>query len=174
MDKIEGNTTENVPSASDEEKKVPLSETPHYKMLGYLMRMSKSFFLFQREYYHNRKSDLDLINMTTQPFGQSMQVRKKRLDMLGLTMDLELSDATDDFKYGSEFYDVESKEDNQNEYGIRNRLMYVRRRFYKKEKCIYRRRSTEMSVISILKSKVKDGVASCPNCGYSGKFSGSL
>ena len=161
----------NVSLTSNEENRIPLSETPHYKMLGYLMRMSKSFFLFQREYYNNKKRDLDLAKMTTQPFRQSMQIRKKRLDTLGLTMDLELSDATDDFKYGSEFYDMESKEDTQNEYGIRNRLMYVRRRFYRKKKCIYKRQSTEMSVISILKSKVKNGIASCPNCGYSGTVS---
>ncbi|MDE6625635.1 MAG: hypothetical protein K2K56_04610 [Lachnospiraceae bacterium] len=173
MDEIKEPTSEkeNASLSTNEENRIPLSETPHYKMLGYLMRMSKRFFHFQREYYNNGKSDLDLAQMTTQFFGQSMQVRKKRLDSLGLTMDLELKDATDDLKYGSEYYNMESKEDTQNEYGIRNRLMYVHRRFYKKKKCIYKQKSTEMSVISILKSKVKDGVASCPNCGYSATVS---
>lgn len=173
MDEIKETTseTENVSLSTNEENRIPLSETPHYKMLGYLMRMSKRFFLFQREYYNNRKSDHDLAEMTTQLFGQSMKVSKKRLDALGLTMDLELSDATNDLTYGSESYNMESKEDTQNEYGIRNRLMHVCRRFYKKKKCIYKRKSTEMSVVSILKSKVKDGIASCPNCGYSGTVS---
>ncbi|MCM1500472.1 MAG: hypothetical protein NC124_18580 [Clostridium sp.] len=162
--------TENL-SLSSEEHRIPLSETPHYKMLGYLMRMSKSFFLFQREYYLNKKSDLDLAQITTQPFGQRMRVSKKRLDALGLTMDLELSDATSDLQYRSELYNMESREDTQNEYGIRNRLMNVHRRFYRRKKCIYRRKNTAMSVVSVLKSKVTADTASCPNCGYPGKIS---
>ena len=154
-----------------EQKRIPLSETPHYKMIGYLMRMPERFFSWQREYYTGKKDDDELVKMTTQPFWQSMRISKKRLDEKGLTMDLELEKAVNDLEYGSDVYNMESKENERDEYGIRNKLMLVHRRFFKNGKCIYNQKTKEMSIVSIIKSKVEGNVTFCPNCGYQATIS---
>lgn len=149
-------------TAWEEEKRVALSETPHYKMIGYMMRLPQRFFQFQLDYYGGKQPDYELIDITTQPFGQSMQISKQRLEKQGLTMETELSYTHDNYSYG----DMESLEDAQDWYGIRSADVWVRQRFYKNGKCIYKRKSKEKSVISILQSKVDGDTAFCPNCGY--------
>ena len=154
-------------TALAQEKRVPLSETPYYRMIGYMMQLPRRFSWFQQDYYGGRQPDCELEDITTQPFGQSMQICKQRLKKQGLTMETQLSYPNNSFYHDN----MESLEDTQNWYGIRSADVRVQRRFYKNGKCIYKKKSREKSVISILQSKVDGNIAFCPNCGYQDSIS---
>ena len=42
------------------------------------------------EYYRNKKSDVQLLEYTTQPFWQSMRLSKRRLHEKGLTLEIDM------------------------------------------------------------------------------------
>lgn len=157
-----------------EENRIPLSETPYYKMIGYMMRLPKRFFYMQREYYSGKVKDSELLDITTKPFWESIRVNKRRLDCRGLRMDVEITEAVRDSSYGSDVYRMQSKENERDEYGIKTKLMRVKRRFYKGEKCIYKSKTQELSMVSIMKSKVNGEITYCPACGYQGSISGFI
>lgn len=153
------------------EGRTPLSEQPHYKMLNNLMHLTKRFNHLKREYYSGLSDERELSEVTTQPLLYSLVVGKKRLDRLGLKIDEEIIDSASDLDINSQQYNMKTVENDRDEYGIRSRISLVKRKIYKGKKCIYKHKDKEMSVISILRSRVKGDTACCPNCGYSGNIS---
>ena len=153
------------------EGRTPLGEQPHYKMLNNLMHLTGRFNHLKREYYSGLSDERELSEITTQPLLYSLVVGKKRLDRLGLKVDEEIIDSASDFKINSPQYNMKTVENDRDEYGIRSRMSLVKRKIYKGNKCIYKHKDKEMSVISILRSRVKGDTACCPNCGYSGNIS---
>ena len=153
------------------EGRMPLGEQPHYKMLNNLMHLTGRFNHLKREYYSGVSDEKELSEITTQPLLYSLVVGKKRLDRLGLKVDEEIIDSASDYSINSPQYNMKTVENDRDEYGIRSRLSFVKRKIYKGNKCIYKHKDKEISVISILRSRVKGDTACCPNCGYSGNIS---
>ena len=131
-------------------------------------------------YYRNQKSDVDLLELTTQPFWQSMGLSKRRLREKGLTLEVDMIPERtknsqvlrEHFKANKRpmVYKMKVQEDGQFEYGncVGNAL--VRRRFVKDGKQIYKKVTVEQHVATCLKSQVRGDEAVCPNCGYVGKI----
>ncbi len=153
------------------ENRTPLGELPHYKMLGNLMHLSGRFHHLKREYFTGRSDEKELSEITTQPLLHSLVVQRNRLDKLGISLDEELSNAVSDYQFQSAGYNMSTMQNDNDEYGIRNRLYYVQRNVYKDGKCIYKHKEREMFTISVLRSKVDGENTACPNCGYQGKLS---
>ena len=161
---------ENVEVKPPWEGRTPLGEQPHYKMLNNLMHLTRRFNHLKREYYLGLSDEKELSEVTTQPLLYSLVVCKRRLDRLGLKIDEEIIDSTSDLEINRPQYNMQTVENDRDEYGIRSRMAFVKRKIFKGNKCIYKHKDKEMSVISILRFRVKGDIAYCPNCGYSGKI----
>lgn len=135
------------------------------------------------DYYSDKKTDQDLMNITTQPFWYSMTLSKRRLESKGLVSEVEIEkdkkirekkyyqNCSADFfrtfddlnKGASEGF--EAKNDNVHETGILMRKVLTKRTYKKNGRIIYSKKEHEYCKISALKSFVKDGKTACPNCG---------
>lgn len=128
------------------------------------------------EYYRNKKSDVQLLEYTTQPFWQSMRLSKRRLHEKGLTLEIDMmkeinrnSDVFQEkFKVGKRpvKYKMQLEGEEQCEAGQCRENVLVRRRFHKDGKCICKKVESEQHVATCLKYKVDGDKAVCPNCGY--------
>lgn len=61
------------------------------KTLQNMEQISKQFHGFYGDYFRGERDDAKLLDMTTQPFWQSMRLSKKRLSDKGLRMDVQFS-----------------------------------------------------------------------------------
>lgn len=133
-----------------------------------MVNMSVKFPELHHKYFADICKDDALLELTTQPFWQSMRLSKKRLKDNGLTMETIIS--------------RDYKEQNQQDSGILlgrdgthlvgNNIQRVvtKRRYLKDGKVIKYQKEYEISHLSMLQAQVEDETAACPNCGYVSKI----
>lgn len=136
-----------------------------------------SFQHTYREYFKGNVNDEKLLELTTQPFWQSMRLSRRRLQDKGLEMEVELhpqpgkkSDWITIMKYKKSpiDYKMVTRGDGQNEYGVYGNDVCVKRKFFKNGKVISKKETVEHHTLTCLKSRVEGEQAACPNCGYVG------
>ena len=142
-----------------------------YEKQRNLTDLMNRFNNIKREYYLDKTNEKELSEITTKPLLYSLVLGKNRLGRLGLKLDevVNCNSYYDDIQ--SPWYYMKKVENDRDEYGVRNRRSFVIRNIYKGNKCIHKRKGKEISVVSILGSKVNEDNACCPNCGYSGNIS---
>ena len=133
-----------------------------------MVNMSVEFPKLHQEYFADNCKEDALLELTTQPFWQSMRLSKKRLKDNGLTMETIIS--------------RDYKEQNQQDSGILmgrdgsyligNNVQRVvtKRRYLKDNKVIKSQKEYEISHLSMLQAQVDGEKAACPNCGYVSKL----
>lgn len=104
----------------------------------------------------------------TQPFWQSTQISKKRLDQKGLLLDVNIYE--DGMLRMVDTGVVDAQTDGSNIVQSNSRDVIAERKIYRGEKLIYKQKNKEISHVHLLKSKVIGDSAECPNCGHLGKI----
>ncbi len=134
--------------------------------------MSARFPDVYAKYYNGVYRDTDLLEMTTQPFWQSMRLSKKRLDAKGLCMDLDLKDDFSQKNVRNSYVEVDS--DGSNLVGLHHKNVISQRHFTKNGKKLRTKKEYEHLNIHMLQGKVEGEIAICPNCGHEGKIAGFI
>lgn len=133
-----------------------------------MMNMAGRFPDFYTKYYNETYRDTELLEVTTQPFWQSMRLSKKRLDAKGLCMDVELTDDFSQKKTQNAYVRVE--EDGSNLVGMHHKNVVSRRHFIQNGKKLRTKKEYEHLNIYMLQGKVDGEYATCPNCSHVGKI----
>ncbi len=137
-----------------------------------MVDMAERFPQMHQKYYAGVCKDKELMEVTTQPFWQSMRLSKKRLSEKGLTMEAIISkDGRETTMPGSEI--LPQRDGN---HLVGNKIQYVvtNRHYLLNGKRIKKQREYEISHISMLQAEVEGEMATCPNCGYVSKLSGFI
>lgn len=137
-----------------------------------MTNMAGRFPDFYAKYYNGIYRDTELLEMTTQPFWQSMRLSKKRLDAKGLCMDLELKDDFSQKKVRNAYVEVDT--DGSNLVGMHHKNVISQRHFTKNGKKLRTKKEYEHLTIHMLQGKVDGENATCPNCGHVGKIAGFI
>lgn len=133
-----------------------------------IMKKETHFWDFWRKFFKGEETKESLTENVTQPFWQSTQLSKKRLDEKGLSLDISINAD----RMGGMIYTSPSntKTDGGNIVGSSSRDVIAERKIYRGDKLIYKQKNKEISHIHLLKSKVTGDKVECPNCGHPGKI----
>jgi len=127
------------------------------------------FWGYWRKFFRGEETKENLIDSVTQPFWQSTQISKKRLDQKGLLLDISIYDDAKLARVDTGFPDTQA--DGGNIVKSSRRDVIAVRKIYCGDKLIYKQKNKEISHVHLLKSKVIGDKAECPNCGHLGKIS---
>ncbi len=117
-------------------------------------------------YKGDREAGTRLMERTTQPYWQSLQLIRKRLQKRKLTLSMEFEEsAVLPGEYES------PKKDGYDYVCGRVQPVKIKRTYYRDGKRIAREKDREIAVYRLLKADVRGERAICPNCGYEGKLS---
>lgn len=133
-----------------------------------MTNMARCFPDVYAKYYSDVYRDTDLMEMTTQPFWQSMRLSKRRLNAKGLSIDLELTADTSQKKVRNASVDISS--DGANLVGLYRQNVITKRKFAQNGNKIRTKKEYEHLNIFMLQGKVEGENATCPNCGHVGKM----
>ena len=117
-------------------------------------------------YQGDREAGARLMERTTQPYWQSLQLIRKRLQQRKLTLSMEFEEsAILPGEYES------PKKDGYDYVCGRVQPVKIKRTYYRDGKRIAREKNREIAVYRLLKADVRGERAICPNCGFEGKLS---
>lgn len=133
-----------------------------------MINMSRRFPDVYAKYFNDIYGDADLMEMTTQPFWQSMRLSKRRLASKGLCLDIELEDDYSQKEVRNAYVNLIS--DGSNVVGTHRRNVVTKRRFTQGGKKLRTKKEFEHLNIYMLQGKVDGESATCPNCGHVGKI----
>ncbi len=128
--------------------------------------MVNEFPDYYSSYFNDKEDDIQLMQVVTQPFWQSMRLSKKRLDSKEITMDLDITEDTSKSIFDYSIFDVNA--DGNHVVGTSVRNLQVKRIFRKGEKKLYSKKESEVGVTSMMQSNIGAGKVACPNCGFIG------
>ncbi|MBQ7774980.1 MAG: hypothetical protein IJ379_03580 [Lachnospiraceae bacterium] len=146
-------------------------ENTQKSTLQNMQAVADGFFNLQRKYFMNDIQDEELIEVTTQPFWQSMRLSKRRLQEKNLTMDVAIEE---DGKSKEGHGRVFLRNDGTNQIGSNTEQVVTKRSFYYGGKMIYSKKDYDVSTTYLLKTEVDGEDAACPNCGHIGKVAGFI
>lgn len=117
-------------------------------------------------YKGEREVGARLMERTTQPYWQSLQLIRKRLRQRKLTLSMEFEEsAVLPGEYES------PKKDGYDYVCGRVQPVKIKRTYYRDGKRIAREKDREIAVYRLLKADVRGERAICPNCGFEGRLS---
>ena len=117
-------------------------------------------------YQGDREAGERLMERTTQPYWQSLQLIRKRLQQRKLTITMEFEQST---VLPGEY--EKPKKDGYDYACGRIQPVKIKRTCYRDGKRIARERGREIAVYRLIKADVRGERAICPNCGFEGKLS---
>ncbi len=132
-------------------------------------RMAGQFPQFYSNYYKDMYDDVELQEMTTQPFWQSMRLTKRRMLSKGLKMDLTMQNHLTKKRVSNN--GIRLFDDGSNIVGMHQRDIITQRIFTLNEKELRSKKEYEHLNIYMLQGKVEGENATCPNCGHVCKIS---
>ncbi len=137
------------------------------KMMLDLRERTEKFQDIQSKYYKEQITSQELSEVTTQPFWQSMELERKRLNQHGLQMDLIIPNDNSVIKK------VENSDGN-NIVGTYVDHVRSKKIYYKDGRKIYSETSDDIRSTHFLRAKKSgngaDEMVICPNCGHEGKI----
>ncbi len=131
--------------------------------------MAERFPQMHQDYFAGICKDNELMDMTTQPFWQSMRLSKKRLSHKGLTLETTIS--RDEKENLSRDGIIMPQQDGNHLVGNKIQYVVTDRKYLLNGKRIKKQKEYEISHISMLQAEVEGEMAACPNCGYMSKIS---
>lgn len=131
-----------------------------------MAELDKTFLKVQKEYYANKCTNENVMQITTQPFWQSMRLNQNRLKKKGLSCDMDVEVLSPGYSNYNGLIVVEP-EGNFICGGCTREIM-VQRTFYAGGKPVFHRKNKELNTVSYLKSRVEGDLIACPNCGALG------
>lgn len=147
---------------------VNMDNTNNQEIVSDIKKKETHFWGFWNKFFRGEETEESLADRVTQPFWQSTQISKKRLDQKGLLLDVNIYE--DGMLRMVDTGVVDAQTDGSNIVQSNSRDVIAERKIYRGEKLIYKQKNKEISHVHLLKSKVIGDSAECPNCGHLGKI----
>ncbi|WP_010247688.1 hypothetical protein [Acetivibrio cellulolyticus] len=145
-----------------------MDNTNNQEIVSDIKKKETHFWGFWNKFFRGEETEESLADRVTQPFWQSTQISKKRLDQKGLLLDVNIYE--DGMLRMVDTGVVDAQTDGSNIVQSNSRDVIAERKIYRGEKLIYKQKNKEISHVHLLKSKVIGDSAECPNCGHLGKI----
>ena len=145
-----------------------MNDLVNQEMVSDIKKKETHFWGFWRKFFRGEETEENLVDIVTQPFWQSTQISKKRLDQKDLSLDISIYP---DGMGGMVNTGVSGTQtDGGNIVRSSSREVIAERKIYRGERLIYKQKNKEISHVHLLKSRVVGDSAECPNCGHLGKI----
>lgn len=145
-----------------------MNDTVNHEIVSEIKQKETHFWGFWHKFFRGEETKESLADRVTQPFWQSTQISKKRLDQKGLLLDISIYN--DGMRGMVDTGVADTQTDGGNIVRSSSRDVIAERKIYRGEKLIYKQKNKEISHVHLLKSKVIGDSAECPNCGHLGKI----
>ncbi len=132
-----------------------------------MFNMVQEFPEYYSGYFNKKDQEEKITKVVTQPFWQSMRLSKNRLEKKDIALELNIKEEKSKTLLDGATFDV--SKDGNHLVGMSSRNLQVERVFRKDGKKIYSRKESEIGILSMMQSEIKDDEVPCPNCGFVGK-----
>ena len=136
-----------------------------YKTKKAMLSKASSFLDIQNQYFSNQLNNVEMTQITTQPFWQSMHLSKKRLTEKGLVSETTIQKAIKPMTF------IHDASNERSEIGLFNQPVKEQKKIYHNGKIIYDKKDDKIITVSAIKALGDEENACCPNCGHLGKIS---